>query len=124
VQDAEVGRSRRVEELRDLFERMGIGVVDARGIRVRPLVGKGCELVGGLIRERIPALDRNSLEPVTSAAEPDPPVRGEGLVDIVTVGEHHVDDRLQLGIEENVEGGLDFGPDCVFDLVGRHTGRL
>jgi hypothetical protein len=124
VQNAEVGRGRRVEELRDLFERMGIGVVDPGRVRIRTLFGKGRELVGRLIRERIPALDRDSLEPVTTAAEPDPPVGGEGFVDIVTVGEHHVDDRLQLGVEKNVEGSLDNGADCVFDLMGRHTGRL
>ena len=125
VEHAQVGRGRRVEELGDLLEGVGVGVVGAAGERVGPLLGQRRELGGRLVGQGIPALDRGALEgAVVVAAEGDPAVVGEGLVRAVPGRAHHVDDRVEPGVEQHVEGRLRLGPVGVGKLVGTGRSRL
>ena len=119
VDDAQVGGRRRVEELGDLVVAVGIGVLPAVRMEVSPLLGEGRVRAGILAAERIGALLGDDLPAGVGAAEGDHPVGGESLVAAVAAGEHHVDDGLEGGVEQHLEGGVDVGPVLGSDLVAR-----
>ncbi len=125
MDDAQVRGGRRVEQLGDLVVGMGVGVVATVRVLVRQLLGERRELAGRLLRERVPALDGGDRErAVVRPAEPDRAVGGQRLVVAVAAGQHHVDDGVQFGIEQDLEGGIRRIPVLVGDFVHLvHDGR-
>ncbi len=115
---AQVGRGGRVEELGGLLERERVGVVVAVGVQPGALGLDADELVGRLVGQRVEALLLYLAEPAVGIAlEHDPATGGEGLVAAVAVGQDHVDDRFQRGVEQDVEGLVGVGAVLVGDLV-------
>ena len=115
VEHAEIGGSGCVEELRGVVVRERIGVLGPVGVGVLPLVGEGAEPVGGGVGEGVLARHRDRLVAVgagSGPAEGHATVVAEGLVaTVVVVADHHVDDRLEIGGEEDLEGVLGLGLD-------------
>ena len=124
MQDAEVGRGRRVEQLRDLVEGVGVRVGRARRVRVGLLVGERSEPGGRLVGERVGTGGLEDLPRARRPAPPerDPPLRAQGLVAVVAAGEDHVDDGFQFLAEEHLERGVDRGPIGLGDLVAATVG--
>ena len=118
VDHAQVGRGRRVEELRGLRVRERVGVVVAVRVESGPLGLEPDELVGRLVAERVAALVAHLHEVAgLGALEGDAATGRERLVAVVAVGEHHVDDGLERRIEQDLEGPIGGLPVLVGDLV-------
>ena len=110
MEHAQVRRRGVVEQLRDLREGVGIGVVGAHRMKVRKLVGERAEAVGRLVGERVGAADLEHLGvTVVAPPEPDGPVVAVGLVGAGPSEQHHVDDRLEGAVEQDAERRLRLG---------------
>src|SRR5207244_9296790 len=107
VDHARVGGRWRVEELGDHLIGERIGVAGARREAARPLGVDAREAVDGLVAERVAPVDGLDVEPptvpVVVAPEPDTPVGRAGLVAAVVAGEHHLHDRLEIVVEQDLE---------------------
>ncbi len=130
VQDAEVGRRRMVEQLRDVVERVRVRVGGARRVRVGALGVEPHETIGRLVGDRVGTGPAGALVPVgpgAGAPERHRPVGARDFVGATHIGarldppRHHVDDRRQLRVEQHVERTVEvtharkryFHPGCV-----------
>ena len=84
-------------------ERVRVLVVGAHRVLVRPLGVEAGELVGALVGQRVAALGGDHVVTRVATGEADRAVVGPRLVGTVAMEEHHVDDRLQRGVEQHVE---------------------
>jgi hypothetical protein len=97
VHYAEVGRRGGVEELRHLVVGERVGVGRPLGVETGPLGVDAHEPVGGLVADRVAAVDLLELEapprPFHFTAEADPAVHRPDLVGLRRrAAEHHLDD--------------------------------
>ena len=134
VDDAQVGRHRRLEELGHLLVPVRVGVLRLSREPVGGLrLGAG-EAVHRLVPERVPALGLEHLvgEAVAVEAAPEPhlPVGRMRLVGTVPGREHHLDHRAEPGIAQDREGGVGrIGPGVTRSGGGGrrdklHTGKI
>ncbi len=120
VDHAQVGRGRVVEELGDLREPERVRVLAARGVGVSALGVQPGEPVRRLVGERVGALAGDLLVAAAlGAPEADPPVVRAGLVRRVAREQDHVDDRVERGVEQDLERPLGVVDAFGGDLVDR-----
>ena len=113
----QVGRPRRVEDLRHHLVGERVRHAGAVGPAVRALVGGGAEAVDRLVGQGVATLDRGHVvaprRAVGGAGVAHRPVEGAGLVDRVAAGavdaQHHLHDGLERGVEQGSGQRLDLG---------------
>ena len=108
-------------ELGDRVVREGVGVLGAVRVLGRQLGAQGGESVGRLIGDRVGTGRGDELVALRArpgALEDRAAVVRAGLVGAVPAEEHHVDDRLQVPIEEDLERAVRVGLEMGCQAVG------
>jgi hypothetical protein len=121
---AQVGRGGVVEQLGYLREREGVRVLAPGRVAVSAFDLEPREAVSGLVGERVGALGGDPfVAAAVTAAEAHPPVVRARLVGAVASEQDHVDDRVERGVEEHVEGALGVVLELGRHLVHGYGGR-
>ena len=104
VDHAEVRRGRVIEDLRGLFVGERVAVGHPRGLQRLQLVGQAGKAVGRLVAKRVATagLLHRAVGP-----EPHTAVDGMGFDGVAVAHEHHLDDRLERGIQQHLDGVAD-----------------
>ena len=112
VQDAEVGGAGMVEDLGDVFPGIGVAVGPPVGLPGRQFGRQRGETGGVLVGQGIASLHGVDVEGPSAGRgpppEPDGAVDGAGLVQVGSGrGDDHLHQRLEVGVQEDLEGGLE-----------------
>ena len=123
VDHAQIGRRGVVEELSDVVERVRVRVVGAGRVALRDLGCERSELLGRLVGERVVPFGLEHVEAGVASPEPACSRGRSGLVRAVAADEHHVDDRVERGIEQHFQRPVRLLPPVDRHFVCREPDR-